>query len=65
MKLKKGDKLIFIGFVHDGCYIVKMVFESPAGNKIVITGSGDTAFDHYIDIRVVDEKKLEEELDVK
>ena len=67
MKLKKGDKLIFVGFERtdpNGRHLSKMVFETSAGNKIIIEADGEPHYEHYLTLHIPSNKKLEEELDV-
>ena len=65
MKLKKGDKLILIGFEKDSQkQLSKILLETTAGNKIELFPDGETDQYHCIGIRSLTEKKLEEELQV-
>jgi len=66
MKLKKGDKLTLIGFEKTQRKdLVKIVFETVTGNKIIAESDTDDNDCPVIKLHVVDEKKLEEELEVK
>jgi len=61
MKLKKGDKLILIGFEKDSQKrLSKIIFETIAGNKIEVCPGGTD----FITISPMLDKKLEEELQV-
>lgn len=65
MKLKKGDKLILIGFEKDSQKrLSKIVFETPAGNKLEFFADGEEYQYHCIGARTIDQKKFEEELEV-
>lgn len=64
MKLRKGDKLTFVGFRKDSFKrITEIVFETSQKNKIVITLDGEHD-DRYLGISIVDEEKLSEEMDI-
>lgn len=63
MKLKKGDKLILVGFEKDSNNgLLRILFETPAGNKVEFFADGDEHQYHYIGVRSIEEKKFEEEL---
>lgn len=65
MKLKKGDNLKIIGFITDSQKnLNKIIFESPAGNKIEMTADGEKHQYHYISMDLVNETKPEEELEI-
>jgi len=65
MKLKKGDKLILIGFEKDSQKrLSKILLETTAGNKIELFPDGEIGQYHCIGIKSVTDKKLEEELQV-
>lgn len=62
MKLKKGDKLILVGFEKDANALLRILFETPAGNKVEFFADGDEHQYHCIGVRSIVEKKFEEEL---
>jgi hypothetical protein len=65
MKLKKGDKLILAGFERDSDKnLLKILFETPAGNKIEFFADGEEHQYHFIGARTIEQKKFEEELEV-
>jgi hypothetical protein len=65
LKLKKGDKLVLLGFERNPeKHLIKIMFETVGGNKLIVTAEEDANEALYIDMHVIDEKKLEEELDV-
>lgn len=65
MKLKKGDNLKIVGFIRDSQKnLSKIIFESPAGNKIEMIAAGEQHQYHYIGLELVNETKPEEELEI-
>ena len=64
MKLKKGDKLILVGFERDPSNkdILRILFETVAGNKVEFYADGEEHQYHCISVRAIVEKKFEEEL---
>jgi len=63
MKLKKGDKLILVGFEKDTTNgLLRILFETPAGNKVEFFADGDEHQYHCIGVRSIAEKKFEDEL---
>ena len=66
MKLKKGDKFILLGFEKDNQNgLSRILFETPAGNKIELFADGEDYQYHCIGIRIIATKQFEEELEVK
>jgi hypothetical protein len=65
MKLKKGDKFILHGFEFDSQKnLSKIVFETVGGNQIEFFADGEKYQYHCIGRKIVEHKKLEEELEV-
>lgn len=65
MKLKKGDKLTFLGFETDSQKkLSKVLFESAGGNKIEFYADGEQYQYHCIGVRTIDQKKFEEEIEI-
>jgi hypothetical protein len=65
LKLKKGDKVTFIGLERDSSKkLSKILFESAGGNKIEFYADGEEYQYHFIGVRTIDQKKFEEELEV-
>jgi hypothetical protein len=65
MKLKKGDKLTFFGLEKDSDNgLTRVIFETAGGNKLEFSASGEDHAYHCIAVRTIDQKKLEEEMEI-
>lgn len=65
MKLKKGDRLTIVGFEFDSDkHISMIVFETEQKNRIKLEASGEYDAYHYIGMSIIDQKKMEEEIEI-
>jgi ABC-type sugar transport system ATPase subunit len=65
LRLKKGEKLTFIGFEKDSQNnLSKLIFETSGLNKLEIYADGEKYQYHNIGVRIIDERKPSEDLEI-